>query len=172
VRETLRLLGRSTSIVALLALSACTGGRPSPAPPEGAPRPEASPLPTFVPPPVPPPVETPTAIPRLTLEGTVTYLQRLALTPEAVVQVELRDAAIPESEGPPIAKQVIPRPGQVPVAFALPYLPSSLLPGHRYVLSARITDRGQLQFVTEQPIAALPRPSAAEPLEIVVVPLR
>ena len=47
----------------------------------------------------------------------MTYLQRVALTPEAVVQVELRDAAIPESEGPPIAKQVISRPGQVPVAF-------------------------------------------------------
>jgi uncharacterized lipoprotein YbaY len=40
------------------------------------------------------------------------------------------------------------------------------------VLSARITDRGQLQFVTEQPIAALPRPAAAEALEIVVVPVR
>ncbi len=102
----------------------------------------------------------------------MTYVRRTALTPEAVVQVELRDAAIPEGEGPPIAKQVIPRPGQVPVTFALPYLPASLLPGHRYVLSARISDRGQLQFVTEQPIPALPHPAAAEPLEIVVVPLR
>jgi putative lipoprotein len=102
----------------------------------------------------------------------VSYAQRVALTPEAVVQVELRDASIPEAEGPPVAKQVIPHPGQVPVPFALPYLPSSVLPGHRYVLSARITDRGQLQFVTEQPIAALPRPAAAEALEIVVVPVR
>lgn len=170
MRNALRPVGRS-AILALLACAACTGGRPSPAPPEGAP-PAPTPLPTFAPPPAPPPVEAPTPIPRLTLEGTVTYVQRVALTPEAVVQVELRDAAIPEAEGPPIAKQVIPRPGQAPVAFALPYLPSSLLPGHRYVLSARITDRGQLQFVTEQPIPALPRPAAAEPLEIVVVPLR
>ena len=44
----------------------------------------------------------------------MTYVARIALTPEAVVQVELRDAAIPEAVGPPIAKQVIPRPGQVP----------------------------------------------------------
>ena len=102
----------------------------------------------------------------------MTYLQRTALTPEAVVQVELRDAAIPEGEGPPIAKQVIPRPGQVPVPFALPYLPSSLLPGHRYVLSARISDRGQLQFLTEQPIAALPRSGMPEAFEIVVVPVQ
>jgi putative lipoprotein len=102
----------------------------------------------------------------------VTYLQRVALTPEAMVQVELRDAAIPEGNGPPIAKQVIQRPGQVPVAFALPYLPTSLLPGHRYVLSARISDRGQLQFVTEQPVAALPRAATPEPLEIVVVPVQ
>jgi putative lipoprotein len=170
VRDALRLFGRS-AIPLLLACAACTGGWPAPTPPPGAP-PAPTPLPTFAPPPAPPPVEAPTPIPRLTLEGTVTYAQRIALTPEAVVQVELRDAAVPESAGAPIAKQVIPRPGQVPVAFALPYLPSSLLPGHRYVLSARITDRGQLQFVTEQPIAALPRPAAAEPLEIVVVPLR
>src|SRR5262249_10201862 len=134
--------------------------------------PPPTPLPTVVPPPAPPPEVVPTPIPRVTLEGTVTYLQRIALTPEAVVQVELRDAAVPEAEGPPIAEQVIARPGQGPAAFALAYLPSSILPGHRYVLSARITDRGQLQYVTEQPIAALPRPSSPEPLEIVVVPVR
>jgi putative lipoprotein len=102
----------------------------------------------------------------------VTYLQRVALTPEAVLQVELRDASVPEGEGPPVAKQVIPRPGQVPIAFALSYLPESLRPGRRYVLSARISDRGQLQFVTEQPVAAVPRASTAAPLEIVVVPVQ
>lgn len=113
----------------------------------------------------------PTPRARLSLEGTVTYVERIALTPEAVVQVELRDLAVPESEGPPIAKQVIARPGQVPVAFSISYEPGSLMTGHRYALSARISDRGQLQFVTEQPIAAIPKPAPA-PLEILVVPVR
>jgi uncharacterized lipoprotein YbaY len=38
-------------------------------------------------------------------------------------------------------------------------------------VSARISDRGQLQFVTEQPIPAIPRPAGAA-LEIVVVPVQ
>jgi putative lipoprotein len=170
VRRPLGALRRLLAL-ALLGLTACTGGRPSPAPP--APPPSApTPFPTPAPPPVPVPEELPTPRPRLTLEGTVTYLQRIALTPEAVVQIELRDAAIPEGEGPPIAKQVIQHPGQVPITFALSYLPESLRPGRRYVLSARISDRGQLQFVTEQPIAALPRPATPAALEIMVVPVQ
>ena len=101
----------------------------------------------------------------------MTYLQRIALTPEAVVQVELRDTSLPEPGGLPIAKQVIQRPGQVPVAFTLAFEPGALAASHRYALSARISDRGQLQFVTENPVAVVPRAGQA-PVEIVVVPVR
>jgi putative lipoprotein len=172
VRRRLGALRRLAAL-ALLGFTACTGGRPSP-PPPAAPPAAPTPLPAPAPQPGPLPEELPTPRPRLTIEGTVTYVQRIALTPEAVVQVELRDAAIPEGEGPPIAKLVIPHPGQVPIAFTLSYLPESLRPGHRYVLSARVSDRGQLQFVTEQPIAALPRPGTPSPapLEIVVAPVQ
>ena len=101
----------------------------------------------------------------------MTYFQRIALTPEAVVQIELRDASLPEADGVPIAKQVIQRPGQVPVAFSLSLEPGALAAGRRYALSARISDRGQLQFVTENPVTVVPRAGQA-PLEIVVVPIR
>jgi len=159
---------RRLAALTLLALTACTSGQRAPAP-VATPTPAPTPVPTAaIPPPAPVPVELPTPRERVSLEGTVTYLQRTALTPEAVVQVELRDATVPDA--PPIAKLVIQRPGQVPVAFSLSYEPSSLIPGHRYVLSARISDRGQLQFVTEQPIAAIPKPAAA--LEIVVAPVQ
>lgn len=106
-----------------------------------------------------------------TLSGTVVYLPRLALTPEAEVQVELRDVSLEDAEARPIAKQVIQRPGQVPIAFSLSYDPETLTPGHRYALSARISDRGKLQFVTEKPVGAIP-PGAAESFEILVVPVR
>jgi putative lipoprotein len=162
---------RRVAGLTLLALTACTSGQRAPAP-EAVPTPAPTPLPTAaIPQPAPLPAELPTPRARVSLEGTVTYLQRIALTPEAVVQVELRDATVPEAPGPPIAKQVIQRPGQVPVAFSLSYEPGSLLPGHRYVVSARISDRGQLQFVTEQPVLAVPKLAGAS-LEIVVVPVQ
>jgi uncharacterized lipoprotein YbaY len=108
--------------------------------------------------------------PRATLIGTVTYLPRIALTPEAVVQVELRDVSDPETEAALIAKQVIRKPGQVPIAFSLEYDPTAILPGHRYALSARISDRGQLQFVTDTQVPVLGS-GASDAAEIVAVPV-
>ena len=105
-----------------------------------------------------------------TVQGTVTYRQRSALTPQAAVFVDLRDAASPP-EAPPLARARVTEPGQVPVAFTLTYDPASLDASHTYTLSARITDRGELRFVTETPVP-LPTAGDAPPVEIVVGPLR
>lgn len=105
-----------------------------------------------------------------TVEGTVTYRQRSALTPEAVVFVDLRDAGSPP-EVPPLARARVTEPGQVPVAFTLTYDPASLDPSRAYALSARISDRGELRFVTERPVP-LPTAGDAPPVEIVVGPVR
>ena len=45
------------------------------------------------------------------------------------------------------------------------------MPRSRYTLSARISDRGQLQFVTETPVPVLTNGAPAS-AEIVVVPVR
>jgi putative lipoprotein len=101
----------------------------------------------------------------------VSYRQRIALTPEAEVHVELRETAAPDAESVPIAKQVIATPGQVPIPFSLEYDPTKIFGGRSYAISARIVDRGQLQFVTETPVPVLTR-DAPGPVEIVVVPVR
>jgi len=106
------------------------------------------------------------------ISGTVTYRLRIALTPEAEVQVELRDVSRQDVEAPLIAKRVIEKPGQVPIAFSLEYDPSLIESLHTYAVSARITDRGQLQFVTDARVAVLGGAAAATPVEIVVVPVR
>lgn len=105
-----------------------------------------------------------------TLQGSVTYRQRSALTPEAAVFVDLRDAGFPP-EAPPLARARVVSPGQVPVAFTLTYDPASLDPSRSYALSARITDRGELRFVTETPVP-LPAAGDAPPVEIVVTPVK
>jgi putative lipoprotein len=158
-------LRRAAVALLLLPLAACTGGRPAPAPaPEAPAPPEVSPV----------PVPTVAVAPRretATLTGTIVYPQRTALTPEAVVQVELREAALPGGEATVVARRIIERPGQVPIAFSLSYDPASIDPSRAYTVSARITDRGQLQFVTEAPAPVLTRgaPSSAE---ILVGPVR
>lgn len=105
------------------------------------------------------------------LTGTVTYRQRVALTPEAEVQIELRDVSIQDVTSTPIAKQVISTPGQVPIPFSLEYDPTHILPGRAYAISARITDRGQLQFVTDARVPVLTGATPG-PIEILVVPVR
>jgi putative lipoprotein len=156
--------------IAILALAACAKTRPT-APPEPLPTPTPMAPPTAIPAPPqqapPPPVPPPTAL----LKGTVSYPQRIALTPEAEVHIELRDVTAPDTGGPPIAKQVIATPGQVPIPFTLEYDPTKIRGGRTYAVSARIVDRGQLQFVTESPIPVFSRGSLG-PFEIVVVPVR
>jgi len=152
-----------------LALASCAGPKP-PAPPPPAP---PAPAPTEPSPPVSPPPAPPEApaVRTAFLTGTVTYRQRLALTPEAEVQIELRDVSIQDVTSTPIAKQVISTPGQVPIPFSLEYDPARMVPGHAYAISARITDRGQLQFVTDTRVPVLTGATPG-PIEILVVPVR
>jgi uncharacterized lipoprotein YbaY len=105
------------------------------------------------------------------IEGEVTYRQKTALTPEAIVQVELRDVARPDAEAPLLAKRVIHTEGrQVPIPFALDYDVAAVQKGRSYAVSARIADRGQLQYVTDVPVPVLTGEPPA-PVEILVVPV-
>ena len=163
---------RVAALGVVLVLAACTGGQKPPASPPAAPPappPSAETVPTPGAPLPAPPVET---RPAASLAGTVTYRQRTALTPEAELQVELRDVSRQDVAAPLIAKRVIARPGQVPIAFTLDYDPSLIEPGRTYAVSARITDRGQLQFVTDTRVPVLSGTAATTPVEIVVVPVK
>ncbi len=105
------------------------------------------------------------------LRGTITYRQRSALTPEAVVQIELRETPRGGGEATVVARRIVDHPGQVPIAFELPYDPSTIDPSRSYTVSARVTDRGQLQFVTETPVPVTPG-GATSAVEILVTPVK
>ena len=159
---------RAALHLVLVAATACAT-RTTPAPPPALPD-ATTPVPASTPE-SPLPVETPVQRATAVLIGTVTYRQRVALTPEAEVHVELRDMSPTDTDPALIAKDVITRPGQVPVAFSLEYDPSRIVTGHAYAVSARIADRGQLAFVTELPIPVLSEGVPAL-IEILVVPIR
>jgi len=89
-------LGLAAALLSLLALGACASPKPPPPPPPPAaptPPPEPPVVPTVVPAPEPPPAP-PVPPPTAFLTGTVTYRQRIALTPQAEVHVELRDVSV------------------------------------------------------------------------------
>jgi putative lipoprotein len=164
-------LRRTAALLSIVVLGACAGPKPpGPAPAPEAPTPAPSPpvVPTIVPAPPPPPAVPP---PSAFLTGTVSYRQRLALTPQAEVQVELRDVSAQDAGSVLIAKQVIATPGQVPIPFSLEYDPTKIRGGRTYAISARIVDRGQLQFLTDTRIPVLTG-GAQGPIEILVVPVR
>jgi putative lipoprotein len=163
-----RLLALSVA----LSLAACAGGKRPPAAPGAGGIPGATPpAPAIAPVPAVLPSPTPLVGETETISGTVTYRQRIALTPEAVVQIELRDVSRQDVEAPLVARRIIEKPGQVPVAFTLDYDSGLIDPRHTYAVSARITDRGQLQFVTDTrfPVITNGAPSTAD---ILVVPVR
>lgn len=83
-----------------------------------------------------------------TLTGTVGYRERMALPPEAEVEVKLVDVSLADAPSTMIAETRFKPEGQVPVPFELTYDPSKIIDNHTYALQARITDQGELMFTT------------------------
>ena len=93
----------------------------------------------------------------LTVTGTVTYLQRMAMLPNADVEVFLWDAlGCPTSSVPVlVASTVVKRPGVVPVSFALTLVPELYNPRHDYFLTGRIVIGDTVLFETDTHYPAL-----------------
>lgn len=82
--------------------------------------------------------------------GTVTYRERLTLTPEATLVVELRDVSYAYGPAPLIARQTIVGPGQVPIEFEVHYSRKDIISGNRYSISAEIVESdGRLAFTND-----------------------
>ena len=78
--------------------------------------------------------------------GTITYLERMALGPDATVEVELRDVSLQDAPSVTLARVTIAGPGQVPISFEIEYDASSIDDRATYAVRATITDRGQMLF--------------------------
>jgi uncharacterized lipoprotein YbaY/heat shock protein HslJ len=106
------------------------------------------------------------------VSGTVTYRQRIALSPTAVVEVKLVDVSRADGQAVTIAEQRIqPEGRQVPIAFELRYDPSRIQQRRRYVIQARILEDGSLRFISTDayPVITGGNPST---VEVIVRPPR
>lgn len=105
------------------------------------------------------------------VQGTVTYLQRSALPPDAIVEVTLRDVSRQDVAAEVLATQTIELDGQqVPVPFQLSYDATQIDPSHTYALQARIFVEGQLRFINTAAYWVITRDHPTE-VEIVVQPV-
>lgn len=103
--------------------------------------------------------------PANTVTGTVTYRQRIALPPNATVEVTLADVSRADAAAIVIDRQTIVTKGkQVPIPFTLNYDPNTIIPNHNYAVSARILVDGQLRWVstTRNSVITLGNPAQAE----------
>ena len=88
--------------------------------------------------------------PNAAVTGTVTYRERLALTPDATLVVELRDVSYADAHAPLIARQTITGPGQIPIRFNIGYHRDDIDSGNRYAIHAKIIESdGRLAFTND-----------------------
>jgi uncharacterized lipoprotein YbaY len=91
-----------------------------------------------------------------TVTGTVTYLQRIALPTNAVIEVKLENMSVADAAAHVVAQQRIDLgQRQVPVPFALTFDAAKIDPNQKYALTARITVDGAARFETEKPMPVL-----------------
>jgi copper homeostasis protein (lipoprotein) len=104
--------------------------------------------------------------------GTVAYLQRSALPPDAVVIVRLEDVSLPDAPAKLIAETKIETAGkQVPIPFRIAYSPADVVPSHRYGARASILSGGELRFTSAYTFLVLAQ-GAGNTVDILVQPVR
>jgi putative lipoprotein len=92
------------------------------------------------------------------ISGTVTYLQRMALPPNALILVQLLDVSLADAPSQVVAEQTYTLgQRQVPVPFTLNYDSSKIDEKHSYSISAKITLDGALRFISDKSYPVITR---------------
>lgn len=97
--------------------------------------------------------------------GTVTYLPRIAMPPNAILEVTLVDVSRADAPAITLASQgMVFGDRQVPIPFELVYNPDQIDPRYSYAVQARIIVDGDLRFTTTRRFAVITQgnPTAVE----------
>jgi putative lipoprotein len=106
-----------------------------------------------------------------TVSGTVTYLVRMALPPDATVVVKIEDISLADAPSTVVGEQEIKTDGaQVPIAYSVAYDTDEIVDNHSYSITARILDgTGKLMFISDTVVPVITRGNPTENVEVVVV---
>ncbi|KKB12840.1 hypothetical protein VE25_05215 [Devosia geojensis] len=83
------------------------------------------------------------------ISGTASYRERIALPPDAVLEVQLADVSLADAPARIIASTRVDPAGQVPIPFTLTFDPASIEDRATYAVSARIEVGDDLWFITD-----------------------
>ena len=109
-------------------------------------------------------------LPIATIGGFVRYKVFRALTPEAVVAVQLVETK-PDGSAMVVSEtQVHPAGKQVPIPFQLRFDPTQLASGGSYALRATISEEGKTIFESAQPTPVITRGHTTGPVDLDVTP--
>ena len=105
------------------------------------------------------------------ITGSVTYRQRIALPPDAVVLVRLEEVSRQDAPATSIAEEKIATGGkQVPIPFRLKYDPAKIEPSRTYHVRATISTGERLLFTSTTAYPVITR-GATKKLDIMVQPV-
>jgi len=82
------------------------------------------------------------------ITGTITYRERMALPETARVELQILDVTDEDAEPALVTEKRIDTPGQVPIAFSIPYDPRAIDANHTYALRAKIRVGDDLWFAS------------------------
>lgn len=103
------------------------------------------------------------------LTGTVTYRERIALDPGAVIEAQLLDVSKADAPAEVITTQTIHADGkQVPIPFELAYDPAKIDERLSYAVKAQILVDGELRWISQQAYPVLTQGNPTSDVEIVV----
>lgn len=106
------------------------------------------------------------------VSGNVTYRQRVALPPEALIEVALVDVSRADAPAVTLAKTSIAAGGQqVPFSFILTYDPAQIDARGSYAVQARITVDSQLRFISTTRYSVITQGNPTTTVEVVVDPV-
>lgn len=108
---------------------------------------------------------TPTSL-KTAITGNVTYMERIALPPDAVVQVQLQDVSRADAPAIVLGDQTITASHQVPIPFRIEYDPKQIVENHTYSITARITIDGQLRWTNTTAVRVLTQGNPKENVSI------
>jgi putative lipoprotein len=86
----------------------------------------------------------------LTVTGTATYRERMALPPGAVFEATLEDVSRADAAAQIIGTARLENPGNPPFHFSIAYAPEKIVTSHTYAVRTRITENGRLLFTSTQ----------------------
>jgi len=91
------------------------------------------------------------------VRGSVTYLERIAMPPNAIITVKLVDVARADAPARTIAEQIITNLSGVPVSYELRFDRGRIDEKHIYQVQAKLTSNGTVMFSSTKSYQVLTR---------------